>query len=97
MRELCIITDHKPLMAILNKDMAMLSLYFSVFCYEYTDKGCTLYAGLVQTYKLQIGYPIATPQKTKAGIAGMSINSSAISTSVNMPVCTSIEDIQPAT
>ena len=35
-------------------------------------------------------------QKTDEKITGMNINASAISTSVNMPVCTSMEVIQVA-
>ena len=93
-REVCIITDHMPLVAILNREVATLSQWLQHIILR------------IHQYSVQIIHKPGPdlyitdwlPRNNHADkkhkeIVGMSIHVSIISTSVNMPVCTSTEDI----
>ena len=93
MREVCVITDHKPLVAIVNKGMAMLSQILK--CIMLRLHQCWVHI----IYKPGLDLFIADwmswsnhTENKEQEIAGMSINISAISTIVNMPACMSVED-----
>ena len=92
-REVCVITDHKPLVAIVCKDVATFSqrLQQIMLC--------------IHQYRVHIIYKPYQDlcitgwlswnnhREDKDKTTGMNINVNTISTAVNMPVCTFIEDI----
>ena len=86
MRKVCIITDHKPLVAIHSKDVAMLSQWLQCIMLGIHQYGvCIIYLYIMDWLFHNME------------IAGIKVNMNAISISVNIPVCTLIEDIQGAT
>ena len=48
-------------------------------------------------YTLWTGYPATTTRKTDHKIEGIRVSMNTISTSINMPACTSIQDVQTTT
>ena len=96
-REVSVITDHKPLVTILTKDVAMLLVI-------------TLHSLWIHQYRVHITYK-PDPDLYTADwlscnnhkenkdqrIEGMRVTTKAISTLINIPVCTSIHDTQTDT
>ena len=97
-KKVCAITHHKILMAILNKDVATMSQWLHhimLRIHKYRlhiiyKTGPDLY---IADWLSQNNHAENKDQKT----AAMSINVNVISTSVNMSVYTSTEDIEAAT
>ena len=97
-REVCVITDHKLLVAILNKDVAIVSpqLQCIVVCIHHyrvciiCKPGQGLYIADLLSRNNHTG-------NKDQEITVMDKNVNAISITANMPVCPSIEDIKMAT
>ena len=98
MREGCIITNHRPLVAILSKDKVMLSKWLQYFMLRICHlRVCIIYKPGLDLYIVDwLSWNNHNKNKDQE-IAGISINVSAISPSVNMQVCMCIEDIDTAT
>ena len=94
--EVCDITDHKPLVAILNMDVAILSKQLQHIMLH-TSTGYTLSTRLAQACTLQTDCPGAPYRRQRPGNHWHEQNVNTISTAVNMPVCTLIENTQVAT
>ena len=96
-REVYDITDCRLLVAIISNDVANLSQHLQ----------CTMLC--IHQYSVHIVYKAGPDlyianwlscnnhtENSDQDITGVNINEHAISTSVNIPICTSIEDIQVA-
>ena len=71
-REVLIITDHKPLVAIFKKDVAML-LHMCIQCIllKFISTGSRLYISLDPKFSLQTGCPDTTMRKGKTSPSGI--------------------------
>ena len=95
MRELCIITDHKPLVAILSKDVAMLPQQLQcILLWIHQYRMCIIYKPCADLYIMDW---LSNNNHKKVKIEWMRMSMNAISMFVNVPVCSSIKDIQTVT
>ena len=65
-------------------------------CGTYTSTGYTYCISQALSCILHIGYPATATKRTKIEIQSLSINVNTINTTVELPMCTSIQDIQEA-
>ena len=94
-RNVCIITDQKPLVAILSKDMATLSQWWQyIMLWIHQNRVHIIYKSGLDLYIMDWLSCNSHTENEDQEIAGMGINMNTINTSVNLPVCTSIEDLQ---
>ena len=92
--EVHVITDHNPLVAILGKDVAMLSQWLQcIILYIHKYRLCIPHPKLFIT-----DWPtwLNHEENIYKKIWGLSINVNATETALDLPVCTSICDIQEA-
>ena len=98
MREVCIITNHKSLVAILNRNVAMLSQNLQCIILRIQqDRVHINYKPGPVLYIVDWLFHNNHAENRDQEIAGMSVNVNVISTLVNKPVCMSIEDKQATT
>ena len=97
-KEVSIITNHNLLVAIINKDVTMLSQQLQhIMLPIHQHRVHSIYKHGPDLY---IVYWLSLNNHTEnrnQEIIGINLSVHVISTSVNIPVCTSIEDIQTAT
>ena len=97
MMEVCIITDHRPLVAIVRKDVAMLPLWLQfIILGIHHNRVHIIYKPGPDLYIIDWLSCNNHTEERDQKIAGMSVNMNSTSTSVNVPVCTSKEDKQAA-
>ena len=89
-REVSIITDHKPLVAIFKKDVAGYHREYNKFFSEYTNTES--YTSLGQICSYQIGFPDKTTRKANAQKYPeyKSFNIDAMQITTNIPECMTI-------
>ena len=86
------------LVAIISKDYGHVVPAISVSCWNFTNIGCTLHKKTGQDLYIMDWLPLSNNIRNRdQEITGINIYMNAIITSVNIPVCTSIEDTQTAT
>ena len=91
-RKMCIITDHKPLGAILSMDVATLSQWLQcIMLHIYRYSICIIYIPGLHLYITDRLSKNNHMEDKDQEITGMNRSVNAISTTVKMPVCTSIE------
>ena len=69
MREVHKITDHKPLISIFKKDVAMLSQWIQQILLKFTSIGSNFYIKPDQKYLLQIGCHVTIAKKMKMSLS----------------------------
>ena len=87
--EVHIITDNKPLVAIMGKDVATL-------LYIHWYRVCILYKSGPELFLADWLSCHSQEENNDRGIQGLSIKINVINTPVYLPVCTSIQIIQEA-
>ena len=96
--EVHVITDHEPLVAIMGRDVATLShcsQFIVLPIHQYSI--CILYKPGPELL-IACRLPHHSHEENKdRGIQGLSINVNTINTTVDLQVCTSIQNIQEAT
>ena len=98
MREECIITDNKPLIAILSKDVTMLSQWLQCNMLRiYQGMICIIYKPGPDFCRMKWLSQKNHLENKDQKITGMGINLCNLSTSFNMLVCTFSEDTYAAT
>ena len=92
-----IITDYKPLVAMVNKTITTLSQWLQCFMLHlHQDSVHKLYKLGPDLYVTDLLFHHNYMKKRGKEIAGMSISIHTLSTAVDVPVCTLIEDIRAA-
>ena len=90
-----LITDHNPLAAKISKDVAMLAQHLQcIILHIHPYRVCIMYKSGPNLYIVDCLSENNHTENKGREIAGISINMHTISTSVNMPIYISIEDIQ---
>ena len=92
-----VIKDHKPLVAVVGKDITTLSQWLQhIILHIHQYSVCILYKPGLDVY---IGDWLSKHSHTEGKnqkVAGMNINVHTLSTELDITVCTSIEDIRNA-
>ena len=94
-REVHVITDHKLLVTIISKDVTMLSQWLQhimLYIHQYIVQ--ILYKTGPRLFKRDWLSHHSYVENQDQGIPGMNVSLHTISTSVDILICTSIEDIK---
>ena len=67
-REVLVITDHKPLVAMFKKDVATLLQHIQCILLKFMNIGSRLYTNLVLRFSLQIGYQGTTMWRARTNL-----------------------------
>ena len=97
-KEVYIITDHKPLVAMVNKDVATLSQWLQ--CIMLCIHQYSVYILYRPGPELYIADWLSNKNHAEnrdQKIMGMHVNMNALSTAAGIPICTSMQDIKAAT